>query len=148
MTKNQMDTFLRHFSRWASTQDDIHAVALVGSYARNTAREESDVDLVIIVKRPQAFLRNTEWTSLFGQVERTQIEDYGKLISLRVWYDDRREIEYGFAAESWARPPLEEGTLEVISGGMMVLFERGSLLSQHEPDRHIETLEQRIRRLD
>jgi hypothetical protein len=31
----------------------------------------------------------------------------------------------------WAATPLDAGTQEVIRGGMIVLFERGNLLSQY-----------------
>jgi hypothetical protein len=60
-----------------------------------------------------------------------QVEDYGNLISLRVHYEDELEIEYGLTDENWAAVPLDEGTRDVISGGMKVLFERRPLLSRH-----------------
>jgi predicted nucleotidyltransferase len=67
--------FLADFVQWASTQNDIQGVALVGSYARNTATADSDVDLVILTKEPNQYLRNKDWTRLFGKVERDQLED-------------------------------------------------------------------------
>ena len=45
--------FLNQFAEWSSNQPDIHAVALVGSYARQTATDASDVDLVIVASRPE-----------------------------------------------------------------------------------------------
>jgi len=65
-------------------------------------------------------------------VEKYQIEDYGKLTSVRVWYQNGMEVEYGFATPDWAVPPLDAGTERVIRDGMVVLFEQGNLLSQHE----------------
>jgi predicted nucleotidyltransferase len=48
MTKAQVEQFLNEFTCWALTQGDIQGVALVGSYARGTATETSDVDLVLL----------------------------------------------------------------------------------------------------
>jgi hypothetical protein len=39
-------------------------------------------------------------------------------------------VEYGFTDETWSALPLHEGTKKVISDGMQVLFERGSILSR------------------
>ena len=49
-----------------------------------------------------------------------------------VWYGDALEVEYGLTYERWAALPIDEGTSEVISGGMKVLFERGDMLSRHQ----------------
>ena len=43
----------------------------------------------------------------FGQVEKYQTEDYGKLTSVRVWYQNGVEVEYGFTTPDWAVPPLD-----------------------------------------
>ena len=127
----QAPEFIRHFTRWASEQSDILAVALVGSYARGSAREDSDVDLVVISEVPQKYLTHTVWAESFGVIAKEQIEDYGMLISLRIWYEDGLEIEYGFTTPAWAATPLDAGTKEVIKGGIKILFERTALLSPH-----------------
>jgi predicted nucleotidyltransferase len=122
--------FLDVFVGWAFIQQDVQAVALVGSYARGTAKEDSDIDLVVLTDYPQNYLESTAWAEQFGTVRKYQIEDYGKLISLRVWYQGGYEVEYGIAAPEWAAIPLDLGTQEVIRGSMIVLFERGDLLSR------------------
>jgi len=122
--------FLGAFVDWASDQPDVQAIALVGSYARNAARDDSDIDLVILTDRPRIYFENIAWIARFGAVEKHQIEDYGKLTSLRVWYRNGHEVEYGMTMPDWAAIPLDAGTREVIRGGMIVLFERGDLLSR------------------
>ena len=123
--------FLNVFVAWASDQSDVQGIALVGSYARGAARDDSDIDLVILTNRPQTYLDDIKWTERFGNVEKHQTEDYGKLISIRVWYQNGTEVEYGITTPDWAAIPLDAGTREVILGGMIVLFERGILLSRH-----------------
>ena len=124
----RVDAFLFEFKRWAATEVGIHAVALVGSHARNKATAESDVDLIVVVSPPNVYLKHRQWTSLFGNVIRDQVEDYGKCTSLRVWYEGF-EVEYGFVDEGWAALPPDEGTRQIVSDGMKVIFERKPLLS-------------------
>jgi predicted nucleotidyltransferase len=128
--RQQVHRFLSEFSRWAASQPDILAVALLGSYARNEATDASDVDLVIIATEPETYLRDTRWAQHFGTINRQQVENYGKVTSLRVWYSGGHEVEYEFTDETWAALPLDGGTMKVISDGMQILSERGSTLSQ------------------
>ena len=123
--------FLTAFISWASSQADVQGVALLGSYARAAARDDSDIDLVVLTDQPSRYLDDIQWIERFGKVEKHQTEDYGKLTSLRVWYQNGPEVEYGITTPDWASTPLDAGTLQVISDGMLVLFERGDLLSQH-----------------
>jgi len=128
-TKARVDGFLFELKRWAATEAGIHAIALIGSYARNTATEVSDVDLIVVVSSPNIYLKYRQWTWLFGNVVREKTELYGKCTSLRVWYDEGIEVEFGFVDESWAALPADEGTRGVVSNGMKVMFERKPLLS-------------------
>ncbi|SRR6266498_4518273 len=123
--RNFLDTFVP----WASAQPDVQGVALVGSYARGQARNDSDIDLVILTDQFPKYVEDIQWTKIFGAVEKHQTEDYGKLTSLRVWYQNGIEVEYGITTPDWAATPVDAGTQEVMRGGMIVLFERGNLLS-------------------
>jgi len=123
--------FLDAFVTWASNQADVQGIALVGSYARAAGRDDSDIDLVILTDQPSKYLADLTWIERFGVVEKHQNEDYGKLISVRVWYQNGAEVEYGFTTPDWAAAPLDAGTSRVISDGMIVLFERGNLLSRY-----------------
>ncbi len=129
-----VNRFLVDFTRWAAGRRDIAAVALVGSHARGRATADSDVDLVILTSRADFYLRRREWAETFGVVAKQEVEDYGRLTSLRVHYADGLEVEYGLTDEHWAAEPLDEGTRAVIADGMKVLLERESQLSRHAPD--------------
>ena len=130
-TVEHIREFLDLFVAWASAQTDVQAIALVGSYARGAAQDDSDIDLVILTDQPQAYLEDSKWAERFGGVENHQTEDYGKLISLRVWYQEGPEVEYGLTTPDWAALPLDAGTRQVLRGGMIILFERGMALSRH-----------------
>ncbi len=128
----QVIDFIEDFMRWSKRRRDIRAAALVGSYARLQATPTSDVDLVIIAVDPQKYLAQTDWLRNFGTVIASQVEDYGKLTSLRAWYENGLEIEYGFTTREWIAAPLDAGTKRVIADGMRVLFEKEALLSPYE----------------
>jgi predicted nucleotidyltransferase len=123
--------FLNAFAGWASEQPDVQGIALVGSYARDAAKDDSDIDLVLLTDQPSKYLEDSRWAERFGVVEKHQTEDYGKLTSLRAWYRHGMEVEYGITSPDWAASPLDAGTRRVIHDGMIVLFERGDLLSRH-----------------
>ncbi|NMC53308.1 MAG: hypothetical protein GYA48_06705 [Chloroflexi bacterium] len=124
--------FLLNFTAWARSQPDVLAAALVGSYARGTASPTSDVDLVILARDPQKYLSDQAWVRRFGQPLRSQMEDYGRLTSLRVWYQSGLEVEFGLTGADWAARPLDAGTRRVIEDGLRVLFERLPLLSPYQ----------------
>ena len=122
---------LRRVVRWASERSDVQAVALVGSHARGTATDSSDVDLVLLADDPRRYTDDAGWVSTFGSVVRCETELYGDLVSLRVHYADGLEVEFGLTGTGWAAVPLDPGTRQVVAGGMTVLFEREPLLSPH-----------------
>jgi len=131
MDRERISSFLTQVSDWAARQPDILALALVGSHARGAATETSDVDLVILAQDPSRYLEDQGWLEQFGLAQSVQLEPYGKLTSIRVWYADGLEVEYGITGEEWAADPLDPGSRRVMEGGMRVLFERGDLLSRH-----------------
>jgi predicted nucleotidyltransferase len=96
---NDIRDFLDNFLAWVSAREDVQAVALVGSYARGEARDDSDIDLVLLSDRSPAYLEDLKWIERFGAVEKYQTEDYVKLISPRVWYRNGVEVEYGITTK-------------------------------------------------
>jgi predicted nucleotidyltransferase len=114
---------------WASARPDVLGVALVGSHARQAAKPDSDVDLVIVCRSPSAYLENEEWIEAFGAPKRTAREDWGRVTSLRVWYADGLEVEFGIADPDWGSAPLDAGTQQVIDDGCVLLLDRGTAFS-------------------
>lgn len=115
---------------WAEARPDVHAVGVAGSYARGTARPDSDVDVVLLTADPEAYLRDWRWLSDFGVVRSCTREDWGAVQSLRTIYAGGLEVEFGVAALSWARrDPLDPGTRQVVRDGFFIVFERGRLLT-------------------
>ena len=128
-SSNKIADFLAAAAEWARARPGLRSLALVGSHARESAKPSSDVDLIILTDDPEAFLRDSSWTGLFGIVEKEQVENYGRVTSLRVWYSGGLEAEFGFTTPDWADEPLDEGTRKTIDDGLKVVWERAPLLA-------------------
>jgi UTP:GlnB (protein PII) uridylyltransferase len=44
----EIEDVIHRVTRWAADRDDIVGLLLVGSFARNAARPDSDIDLVVL----------------------------------------------------------------------------------------------------
>lgn len=122
--------FINEVKQWTETNPDITGLALVGSYARNEARADSDIDLVLITSQPRDFIDGPEWINIFGIVRSFKIEEWGLVTSLRVYYEDDLEVEFGLTSSDWTSLPIDEGTRKVISDGMQILFDKEELLGR------------------
>ncbi len=124
-----VSAFLETFNGWASAQPDVKAVALVGSYARDAALEGSDVDLLILTTDMAKYVSDRSWVSLFGEATECRVEDWGKVTSVRTFYQGGLEVEYGFTTPDWAKMPMDAGSSRVVSDGMKILFDAQNILS-------------------
>lgn len=121
--------FLNHVIQWAREISDVQAIALVGSHARGDASPSSDIDLVILCVNPKSLLDKQEWISMFGKPTQIEKEYWGKVTSLRVWYAQGLEIEFGITNDEWGSDPTDRGDGQVIRDGLLVLYEIESCLS-------------------
>ena len=124
------DELVKAVALWAENHVDIVSVALVGSHARGNARVDSDVDLVLQCASPARYLGDLSWISEFGVAKDVSVEDYGVVQSVRVFYEDGPEVEYGITSSEWATLPLDEGTLKVLRDGVKVLLDRDGSLNR------------------
>lgn len=97
---------------------------MVGSYARGTNREDSDLDLCIITADKEAMAVNPEFIKEFGMPEKMRTEEYGACTSVRVWYKDGLEVEFGLVEPAWLSLPLDEGTRRVLWDGYKVIVDK------------------------
>lgn len=118
-----------HCSEMISNHNDIVAILLVGSYARNMQNEKSDIDLVILSDQWKQFFVNKKWLSYFGTPLTINIEYYGLITSLRVKYE-QYEIEFGFGSTEWISIPIDTGTKKVLQDGYKILYEGDNSLIQ------------------
>lgn len=120
--------FLIPIIQWAYTDSNIQSIGLCGSYARGHARDDSDIDLVILCKDATLLINNLDWINKFGTPLSHGVEHYGIATSIRVFYHDSYELEYTIVPESWADIPLDPGTKQVLADGHKILVDKTGLL--------------------
>jgi len=118
----------KKLKRWAAAQPDVVGVALIGAYARGSATEESDVDVIILTTEVRKYFREKQWVSLFGEAEKTEVEHWGRVKTLRAFYTDGNEIEFNFSTPYWTNIPVDSGTHQVVSDGMQILLDPQGIL--------------------
>lgn len=129
----QVYRFLQEFKDWASKQENILGAVLVGSYARDAAKETSDIDLVIITKNPSFYLDDNSWMEQLGEIKRDGIkdEDWGLVKTKRVFYENGIEAEFNIATEEWAKTnPVDKGTKKVMTDGNKILVDKEGMLKK------------------
>lgn len=120
----EITKFISDIEKWATENDMVNSVILVGSYARGQAREDSDVDLCIISTTPKMLISDESFIEEFGKVIRKNKEQWGRVTSIRVWYEDGLEVEFGITSPLWISKPLDEGTFKVLSDGYKVIIDK------------------------
>ena len=106
----------------------IECIILVGSYARNEQRSDSDIDLVLISDEKEELLTNAGWTRVFGNpITPINYEYYGEITSLRL-YTELNEYEIGVGTMKWIELPLDFGTRKTLEDGYIVLYEKDNVL--------------------
>jgi hypothetical protein len=119
-----IDPFLTAVTAWAEGRPDIRALLLVGSWARGSARPDSDVDLLLVVDAPRDLLRDDDWPTIFGAPCMVHDEDWGLAQSRHVFYRNGFEVEFGLTTNLWlSTNPADGGTRRVVMDGCTVLLD-------------------------
>jgi len=118
------EEFISKLKEYAENTSHIESVLVVGSYARGTNKENSDLDIVIITSNKADMVTNQAFTQAFGEVKKQQTEYYGACTSVRAWYGDGKEVEFGIVEPSWAAIPLDAGTYQVLSDGYQLILDK------------------------
>jgi predicted nucleotidyltransferase len=117
---------VRSVVAWADACPDISGVAVVGSWARDEPRMDSDLDLVVLTTDKQRYLSDGSWVAdaLGDEAEIVRTQDWGQLTERRIATASGFEVELGFVDPSWAvTEPLDAGTRSVVCNGCLVLHD-------------------------
>lgn len=130
MGRVPIEQFLQAVCDRLAGQPGVLGIALVGSHARGEARPDSDIDLILVCDDPAALLADRAWVEKFEEVQSAQVEDWGLCTSLRVFYANGPEVEFGIVPEQWTALPPDPGTAKVVCEGMRILFDPQGILAQ------------------
>ena len=107
---------------WAADHPDVGGIVVVGSWARDAARMDSDVDIVVLTD-VSAHADAGAWTQLLGGIVVRQ-QEWGPLREVRVQRPSGLEVEMGIVPMSWADiDPVDPGTHRVISDGHRIVYD-------------------------
>jgi uncharacterized protein len=126
--REEVQSVLNRVRTWAAAHDDVRGVVIVGSWARETARMDSDVDIVVLTDT-SAHAHSGVWTQLLGgSVIREQL--WGPLQEVRLRLPSGFEVEIGVVPLSWADTnPVDAGTYRVINDGHRIVYDPNGVLA-------------------
>ena len=125
---------------WAALESSITALGLVGSYASGHPSMASDVDLVVLTRRPDRYVRDRRWISeLYPGAGLIRTAPWGPVTERRVRLRSGLQVKLGFTGPAWAQLPLDPGTARVLAAGCRILYDPEGLLA-----RAVGSLAQRV----
>ncbi len=117
---------------WAARRPDVVAVGLCGSWAAARARDDSDVDLVVLTTLRSGLAADTAWLADLcgGPAAVAGVRGRGPhLTEVRAVLTDGLEVEIGLADPGWAAAdPVDPGTERVVTDGWATLFDPADAL--------------------
>jgi nucleotidyltransferase-like protein len=130
--RDEVDRVTSVFRSWARGRPDVHALALVGSWARGSAAPTSDVDLICLTGDIRLYTVGSEWMTGLDAVELVHTRGWGVLTELRLRMPAGLEVDLGIASSTWAAiDPVDLGTVRVVRDGLVPL---------HDPNRRLAEL--------
>jgi predicted nucleotidyltransferase len=127
----EYDQIRRSLIAWASDQEDIQGIAVVGSWARAAAGMDSDIDVVVLTVAKDQYLNGDDWVeeSLAQPAGVVRTREWGPLTERRVLLASGLEVEFGFVGPDWAATdPVDPGTAGVVLDGCDPLLDPHGLL--------------------
>ncbi|MFF8373495.1 nucleotidyltransferase domain-containing protein [Streptomyces lydicus] len=116
-------------TRWAANRQDIVGLLLVGSYARDAARPDSDVDIVLLTTDQPQYFNNT-WASELALGELVRTQSWGPITERRYATASSLEVEIGISSPEWAQTdPVDPGTRRVVTDGARPLHDPAGVLA-------------------
>lgn len=129
---NEVRALLERTREWSEKRPDVVAAGLVGSWARNDARMDSDVDLVLLTTAKQDYLEDEFWVRELGGVRITKTEQWGpKMTERRFVLPSGLEVEAGISTPSWAATdPVDPNLRSIVRDGFRTLYDPEELLAR------------------
>jgi predicted nucleotidyltransferase len=125
----EVQEIVERITRWAAKRQDIAGLLLVGSYARNAAHPDSDVDIVLLTTDQAQYFNNT-WANVLALGEHIRTQAWGPITERRYAMASGLEVEIGIGSPEWARTnPVDPGTRRVVTDGARPLHDPAGILA-------------------
>jgi hypothetical protein len=128
--KTEIEQIIQRITRWAADRRDIIGLLLVGSCARNAARPDSDIDLVVLTTNEAQYADN-RWANQLAVGGLIRIQSWGPITERRFVTASGLEVEINIGPPDWANTnPVDPGTHRVVTDGARPLHDpTGALAS-------------------
>jgi len=120
---------------WVARTENLRALALLGSWARDEATPQSDLDLLVLAMKPGRYCGERPPLAAIGlagagyQLINRQRVQYGVVTSQVLTLDPEAELELSFAGREWAElAGTDPGTASVIRRGFRILVDKDGML--------------------
>jgi RimJ/RimL family protein N-acetyltransferase len=128
---DELEQLLEHVAEWARSQDDLMAVALVGSRTRAASGPDSDVDLVFLSRDPARYVEQEEWAQELGASAVQASARRGVLTEQRLRMASGLELDVAIGGPTWASSePVDPGTARVVREGCRVIHDPEGVLAR------------------
>ncbi|HLB21472.1 MAG TPA: nucleotidyltransferase domain-containing protein [Solirubrobacteraceae bacterium] len=128
--EREVDRLVATVAPFAHRRSDIRAVALIGSWARRSARMDSDVDLVLLTADPLAYIEHDGWAAELGADSALRTKRWGALTERRFALPSGLEVDAGLVLPSWAHTdPLDAGAVRVVLDGLVPVYDPDGVLA-------------------
>lgn len=128
--RREVELLLERVRTWAEQRADVRAVALVGSWARESATVDSDLDVVVLTEAIAEYVDGRAWIAELGATSVIRTRRWGILTERRLAVPGGVEVDVGIAAPSWAAAEeADAGTVQVVANGLRVLYDPDGLLA-------------------
>ncbi|MFH8473717.1 nucleotidyltransferase family protein [Streptomyces sp. NPDC018000] len=125
----EVQEVIARIARWATTRQDIVGLLLVGSYARNAARPDSDIDIVLLTTDQTQYFNNS-WADELALGELVRTQEWGPITERRYATASGLEVEIGIGSPEWAQTdPVDPGTRRVVTDGARPLHDPAGVLA-------------------
>ncbi|KOV68709.1 hypothetical protein ADK64_06735 [Streptomyces sp. MMG1121] len=126
----EIDEIIGRITRWARGREDIVGLLLVGSCARNAARPDSDIDIVLLTTDEPRYLLDDAWAMELGLGELIRAQSWGAITERRYSTASGLEVEMDIGSPTWAKTdPVDPGTHRVVTDGARLLHDPAGILA-------------------
>ncbi|MGK5741398.1 nucleotidyltransferase domain-containing protein [Micromonospora sp. URMC 103] len=113
----EVEEIISRVTRWAARRPDVAGLLLAGSYARDAARPDSDIDFVLLTT-DQARYADDIWVHELAIGDLIRVQSWGAVIERRFRTASGLEVEINVGPPDWASTdPLDPGTRRVVTDG-------------------------------
>jgi uncharacterized protein len=126
----EIEYVIERVTRWAADRKDVLGLLLVGSCARDAARPDSDIDLVLLTEEIARYADNA-WADELNLGTLTRVRSWGPITERRFLTDTGLEVEINIGSPDWANvAPVDPGTQQVVTDGARILHDpEGALIT-------------------